>query len=232
MKKETKKLGELLLEAGLIDEFQLKSSLAEQGMWGGRLGSIIIKKGFVSEKDMLSVIEKQYGLSVISLDTIEKPSEEVLKMVGAEVAKKFGIFPLGMEKRALLIAVADPTDLKTIDDISFKLGMQVKPLLALESDIMNAIGVYYEGKAPDQSFRMAKEKLAEFDASLVSHKVDEGPLGVVGEGGGRGSDQETSKQKADISQKVVIESLIELLVSKGIFTREELIKRIKSRGRS
>lgn len=219
MKRETKKLGELLLEAGLIDEFQLKSALADQGMWGGRLGSIIIKKGFVVEKDMLSVIEKQYGLSVISLDTIQKPSDEVLKMVGVEAARKFGIFPVGLEGKTLLIAIADPTDLQMLDDITFKLGVRVKPLLALESEIMRAISVYYEGNIAGDSFRMAREKLAQFDAMFSADNIQTAP------------EKKASKPKADISQKVVIESLIDILVSKGILTREELIKRIKSRGR-
>ncbi len=218
MKKETRKLGELLLAAGLLDEFQLKSALADQGMWGGRLGSIIIKKGFVSEKDMLSVIEKQYGLSVISLDALEKPSDEVLKMVGAEAARKFGIFPVGLEGKTLLIAIADPTDLKLLDDITFKLGMRVKPLLALESEILRAISVHYEGNVSGDSFRMAREKIAQFNAMFP--KYDTQPA----------SEKKAPKQKAEISQKVVIESLIELLVQKGVFTRDELIKKVKSKG--
>ncbi len=220
MKKETKKLGEILLETGMIDEFQLKSALAEQGMWGGRLGSIIIKKGFVSEKDMLSAIEKQYGLSVISLDAIKKPSDEVLNMVGVEAARKFVIFPVGLEGKTLLIAVADPTDLKTLDDITFKLGMRVRPLLALESEIMRAISVYYEGNSSGDSFRMAKEKIAQFNAMFPKDDIHPTP------------EKKAPKQKADISQKVVIESIIELLVSKGVITREELIKKIKSKGGS
>jgi type IV pilus assembly protein PilB len=220
MKKENKKLGELLIEAGLIDEFQLKSALADQDGWGGRLGSIMIKKGFVSEKDMLSVIEKQYGFSVISLDTLLKPSDEVLKMVGVDVAKKFGMFPVGMEGKTLLIAIADPTDLQMIDDITFKLGMRVKPVLALESDIVRAIEEHYEGRIPAKNYHTVKEKFAEFDAVYEAENIQ------------TGHEEGTSKPKADISQKTVIESLINLLVSKGIISREELIKTIKSRGRS
>jgi hypothetical protein len=227
MKKENKKLGELLLELGLIDEFQLRAALSEQARWGGRVGSIMIKKGFVSEKDMLAVIEKQYGLSAISLDSLEKPSDEVLKMVGMDVARKFGICPVGLEGKTLLIAITDPTDLKAIDDIGFSLGVRVKPLLALESDIMRAIGIYYEGKSPVESFRMAKERLEEFESLYATE----------GSGGravapGTGSGGEALKPKTDISQKAVIESLIDLLVSKGIISREELLKKIKSKGRS
>lgn len=227
MKKENKRLGELLLEVGLIDEFQLRTALSEQAEWGGRVGSIMIKKGFVSEKDMLTVIEKQYGLSTISLDSMQRPSDEVLKMVGRDVAKKFEICPVGMEGKTILVAIADPTDLKTIDDIGFSLGMRVKPLLALESDIMRAIGIYYEGKSPEPSFHMAKERLEEF-GTLYSVEGSEGKVVVPETGAGR----EASKPRTDISQKAVIEGLIDLLVSKGVISREELIKTIKSKGRS
>ncbi|MBI5639542.1 MAG: hypothetical protein HZA17_03865, partial [Nitrospirae bacterium] len=146
MKKTNKRIGQLLLEAGLIDELQLKSALSYQQEWGGRLGSVIIKKGFVSEKDVVSIIEKQFGISCISLESIDRPADEVLNMVKLDIAKKFGIFPIGLEGKMLLLAVADPTDLKTLDDIRFVLGARIKPLLALESDIMRAIAVHYEGK--------------------------------------------------------------------------------------
>jgi len=96
MKKTNKKLGELLKEAGLIDDFQINSALAYQKQWGGRLGSIIIRKGFVSEKEMISVMEKQFGLSSISLEEIDRPPDEVLNMVKVDVARKFCIFPVAL----------------------------------------------------------------------------------------------------------------------------------------
>jgi len=232
MKKENKKLGELLLEAGLIDEFQLKAALAEQAEWSGRVGSIMIKKGFVSERDMIAVIEKQYGHPAISLDDIETPADEVLKMVGKDVAKRFGIFPLGLEGRTLLIAIADPTDLKMIDDIGFNLGVRVKPMLALESDIMRAIGIYYEGNYPGGSFHMAKERLNAFDASAAALATGAGyDKAAQGSETGEQTEKKSSRPKTEIPLKVVIDGLIEVLVSKGIMTREELIKVIKSRGR-
>ena len=233
MKKESRKLGELLVEAGLIDDFQLNSALSYQKEWGGKIGSILIKKGFVSEKDMLSAIEKQYGLSAISLNGMGVPSEDVVKMVGADVAKKFGIFPVGLEGKTLLIAIADPTDLKTIDDITFKLGIRVKPLLALESQIMEAIGIYYEGKSPGESVRMVKDRLEEFEALNAMKEARGGPEKVIAESVPKTRpEHEPSKPKTDLSQKVVIESLIDLLVSKGIISREELVRTIKSKGRS
>ena len=224
-----KKLGELLLEAGMVDEFQLKSALSYQEEWGGRLGSIMIKKGFVSEKEMLSVIERQYGLSSISLEELDRPPEEVLNLVKVDVAKKFGFFPLRMEGgRNLVIAIADPTDLKTLDDIQFQLGVRVKAVLALESDITRAIGVHYERNVYGQTAQMVKERAAAVKKAAQAYNGSRGGK-VLNE---RPPESVVSEGRKDVSQKAVIEALIDLLVSKGVFTREELVRKLQTKGRS
>ena len=229
MTKSKKKIGELLLERGFIDEFHLNSALSYQNEWGGRLGSILIKKGFISEKDMSSAIEEQFGLSCINLDVIEKPQAEVLKMVPLESAKNFGVFPIGFEGKTLLMAMADPTDLKTLDDIGFSLGVRIKPVLALESDIMRAIAVYYEGK--DRShLKVNKARLAMI-ASREPHVQKEEVAGGTVEGSRKAdvTGPASAGPASEASQKKVIESLIDLLVSKGVITKAELIRQIKSK---
>ena len=227
--RSTKKIGALLLERGFIDEFQLNAALAYQGEWGGRLGSILIKKGFISEKDMSCAIEEQFGLSCINLDDIEKPQDEVLRMVPLESAKKFGIFPIGFEGKTLLMSIADPTDLKTLDDIGFSLGLRIKPILALESDIMRAIAVYYEGK--ERSHLTVNKARAAMIASKEPHvrteKVDDGIIERSREADVTGPS--AAGPASEVSQKKVIESLIDLLVSKGVITKAELIRQIQSK---
>ena len=231
MNNKKKKLGEMLLEAGYIDETQLKSALSYQEEWGGRLGSIIIKRGFVTEQEMLSVIEKQFRLPSISLEGMEKPSEEALETVKVDIAKKFCIFPLRLEGKTLVIAISDPTDLKTLDDIGFQVGLRVKPLLALESDIMRAIGVHYEGKVGlGRTFRIDREKLKEETSpSMPSAETYEIIREVVRETPEAGKLAEESEET---SQRAVMEGLIDLLVAKGIFTKEELLNHIITKKRS
>lgn len=221
--KQKKKLGELLSEAGLIDENHLKAALSYQSEWGGRLGSILITKGFVAEEDMLAVLEKQLGMESISLDSLEKPSDDILKMVRVDIAKKFVIFPIRFEGKSLLLATSDPTDLKTLDDIGFLLGIRVKPLLALESDILRAINVHYEGgTGTGRTFRLDRKKLKEKISRSTPYKSDLEPSAEYKSA----ADENT---KTAISQKAVIEGVIDLLIDKGIFTKEELLSRIKSR---
>jgi type IV pilus assembly protein PilB len=226
MAKIKKKLGELLFEAGLLDKTQLMSALEYQKTRGGRLGSILASKGIVSEADIISVIEKQYGVSSVSLETLPRPPEEVLGLVGRGVASKFGIFPVGLRDNTLVIATADPTDLKTLDDISFALSMRIKPLLALESDIAKAIEVYYgRGDVPEK----ASADRQHTDAAASSQAPALPPAGNAG----RETKRSTGPSPAAgaISQKTVIDSIIDLLVTKGVFTREELIKQINVRRR-
>ncbi len=226
MKKDTKKLGEILKEAGLIDDFQLKSALSYQAEWGGRLGSILIKKGFVTENEVLAVVERQMGLSSISLGDVKRPPDEVMKLVRVDVARKFCIFPLGIENgRTLKVAIADPTDLKTIDDIQFMLGVRVKPVLALESEINRAIDVHYEGKISVERERIAMRA----SRSLTPPPSEKAEKTVIEKPAWLQTKETEAKPKAEVSQKAVIESLIDLLVSKGVITREELLRHVRAR---
>ncbi len=231
MRKTKKKLGEILLEQGLIDDLQLKSALAEQKEWGGRIGSIIIKKGFVSEKDIITILEKQLGYPCFSLEGIEKPSDEVLDLIKVDTAKKYCIFPLRLEGRTIVIAISDPTDLKTLDEISFKVGFRIKPLLALESDIINAIGLHYEGKTSyGRTFTIDKEELAKKISRTMPMEMD-----IEHSILNSADDRAWTKDKVSpkkILQRDVIEGIIDLLIKKGIFTKEELINHIKSRNQS
>jgi hypothetical protein len=219
--KTRKKLGEMLLEAGVIDEFQLRAALAYQGEWGGRLGSILIKKGMLSEKTLLSTIVEQYGIKSISLDTLDKPPDEALKLIKVDIARKFCIFPIAFDGKTLLTAMADPTDLKTLDDISFRLGVRIKPLLALESEIERAIGRHYEGRRPDH-------------VNSTMHtggKAGDNPWAQApGIHYQPGSASQESQPKPDFSGQQALEGLIDLLIDKGVISKEELIRKLLLKG--
>ncbi|MGC2063937.1 MAG: hypothetical protein WA610_13245 [Thermodesulfovibrionales bacterium] len=219
--KTRKKLGEMLLEAGIIDDFQLKTALSYQSEWGDRLGSILVKKGILSEKELLTAIVEQYGVNSVSLDSIEKPPDEVLKLVTVDIAKKFCIFPLELDGKTLLVAMADPTDLKTIDDISFMLGVRIKPALALESEIMRAIRTHYEGRRFD-SWHCATQTGDTAGESFEGRLVDHHHRPI-----------DTTKENLpvpDFSGHQALEGLIDLLIDKGLISKEELIRKMVLKG--
>jgi type IV pilus assembly protein PilB len=123
-------------------------ALEQQKRWGGRLASILVEMGSVDEKAIASVLEEQTGHKCMALQNVQVPPE-VLKMVSFEMVKKYCIFPLSFEHGRLTIAMSDPTDLKTIDELGFSLGIDVEPVCSSESSIADAIQKFY-GKKPSQ----------------------------------------------------------------------------------
>lgn len=142
-----RKLGEVLQEAGIIDDYQLQSALSYQRNWGGRLGSCLIKLGYLNEEKLSDVLARQYQLKKIDLSAIEV-SEDALRALSATTAKKYQVMPVSLEKkgtaRSLLVAIADPTNIHAIDDLQFITGCAIETVIAAESTIAKAIDYYYE----------------------------------------------------------------------------------------
>jgi type II secretion system (T2SS) protein E len=226
---ETRKLGDLLKEAGLIDEFQLSAALSHQRNWGGKLGSILIELEFVREEDIARVIAEKLKTPYINLfePEIEK---SVIKLIKAEVAKKYQVVPARREKGTLMLAMADPLDIKVIDEIRFISGLNIKPTLAMQSEILDAIKKYYDGVEV-----VRKQGLNPFYQQAHS---SEGIMEII-----RGSDLNMTKSEKDDAKspilskdetaqqalhdcKVRIDAIATLLVEKGIISRDELVSMI------
>ena len=226
---EAKKLGDLLKEAGLIDDFQLQSALSHQRNWGGKLGSIFIELEFIREEDLARVIAEKLRTPYVSLFEPEVP-ESVIKLIKPDVAKKYHVVPAKREKGMLTLAMSDPLDIEAIDAIRFVTGLNIKPSLALESEIRDAIKKYYDGEEI-----VRKEALTPFYQRTHSKG---GKMEII-----RGSDlnmqkpaendasspilsRDESSQQALQDTKIRIEALTTLLVEKGIISRDELVSMI------
>ncbi|HHN64103.1 MAG TPA: type IV-A pilus assembly ATPase PilB [Nitrospirae bacterium] len=139
------KLGQLLLSANLVTETQLKEALNLQKKEGGRLGSKLVKLGYLTEEKLVSFLSKQYGVPAINLSDYEI-DPAVLKLIPAEMAKKYLIIPVARVGATLTVAMADPSNIFAIDDIKFMTGYNVEVVVASESSIIDAITKYYSGK--------------------------------------------------------------------------------------
>ncbi|GAB4485361.1 MAG: hypothetical protein OHK006_11300 [Thermodesulfovibrionales bacterium] len=228
----------MLMEAGIINNLQLGAALAHQREWGGRLGTILAKRGLITQQDIVSVIEKQAGIPCLRYDHMKKPSPELMRLVKLDIARKFCIFPVSLEGRSLTVATVDPTDLKTLDQIGFHLNVRVKPVLACEEDIEDALDVHYEN-APFPPRRTQSEKnkaakstpLSDSGFEIIRSHQDLQP--VVQQKPQAEAQQQTQppqqpQAKAASSSILLLDSLISLLIEKGIITREELLKRLQS----
>lgn len=136
------KLGQILINSNIISEEQLKQALNLQKKEGGRLGTNLIKLGFITEEKLVTFLSKQYGVPSINLSD-HKIDPSLIKLVPYEIAKKYLIIPIARVGATLTIAMADPSNVFAIDDVKFMTGYNVEVVVSSESSIINAINTYY-----------------------------------------------------------------------------------------
>lgn len=164
------RLGEMLVKSKLISDDQLKKALTQQSSGGGRLGSNLVKLGYLSEEDITSFLSKQYGVPSINLAHFEI-DQSVIKLVPAEIAQKHMVIPINRKGNVITVAMADPSNIFAIDDIKFLSGFKVEPVVAAETSIKNAINKHYD------SAGLVQDIMRDFDDREVStvDESDEGP---------------------------------------------------------
>ncbi len=140
------KLGQLLVNSQLITEEQLKEAITHQRINGGRLGTNLIRLGFITEEKLVSFLSKQWGVPAVNLSDY-KIDPSVLKLIPYEIARKYTIIPVARVGATLTIAMADPSNVFVIDDVKFMTGYNVEVVVAAESAIGEAISNYYKGSA-------------------------------------------------------------------------------------
>jgi len=137
------RLGELLVKANVITPNQLDDALALHKSVGGRIGSILVKLGYVSEEAIASFLGRQYGVPPVDLSkTSVDPA--VLTLIPAEIARKHLLIPLRQSGNILTVAMTDPSDIVAIDEVRFITGHNIQPMVAPDASIQNALNRYYE----------------------------------------------------------------------------------------
>ena len=137
------RLGDMLVKAALITREQLTQALQQQQSSGGRIGTNLVKLGFISEDDITSFLSRQYGVPSINLSHFEVDAG-VIKLIPGEIAQKHQVIPINRTGSVLTVAMADPSNIFAIDDIKFMTGFKVEPVVAAETSIKNAINKYYD----------------------------------------------------------------------------------------
>ncbi len=136
------KLGEIILEAGLITSEQFDKLLAAQKKKKKRFGELVVELGFSREVDIAQALSRQLGYPFVDL-TEEPIAPEAVAIIDEEMAKHDLIFPYIINDDTLTVAMADPLSFSTIDDVRFKTGFKVAPVIATASDIIKAIEKHY-----------------------------------------------------------------------------------------
>lgn len=171
------KLGQLLITSSVISEEQLKQALNVQKKEGGRLGTNLIKLGFITDEKLVAFLSKQYGVPAINLSEY-KIDPSILKLIPADMAKKYLILPVARVGATLTITMADPSNVFAIDDVKFMTGYNVEVVVSSESAIINGISTYYLGKGEMVASSAASSKstvsLEAKDYTLAAEDMDAG----------------------------------------------------------
>ncbi|OXB92568.1 GspE/PulE family protein [Parageobacillus galactosidasius] len=172
-KQERKRLGDLLVEAGLITEAQLEEALKEKAP-GQKLGDALLQRGYITEQQLIEVLEFQLGIPHVSL--YRYPIDpKVTNLISKEFAKRHMVMPLKIEGERLLVAMADPMDFFVIDDLRLSTGFHIETAIASKDDILRAINKYYDiDESVEDFLQMApatetveEERITEDDSPIV-----------------------------------------------------------------
>ncbi|QSQ10884.1 general secretion pathway protein GspE [Myxococcus landrumensis] len=148
------RIGDILVKARVIDDLQLRSALATFDQWGGRLSRIVADLGLASEDIVTEAICQGLGMQRVQLGNITRDAG-ALARVDITMAEQKGVFPVSLKDngKTLVLAMADPTDLATLDQVAQRSRARVVPMVAGEREIEHAILRHYRNQEPVISTR-------------------------------------------------------------------------------
>ncbi|MEA3306733.1 MAG: ATPase, T2SS/T4P/T4SS family, partial [Elusimicrobiota bacterium] len=170
----SRRLGEMLVSSKIIDEKQLHEALDAQRAQGGKLGHLLIEKGYISEKQLLTFLSEQFSIEFI--DTSEKEiSEKVLQIIPENIARRYNLIAVEKKNNVLKVAMEDPLNIVVLDDLKMMTGYEIKPVFGSESDIMAAIDKYYGTKSSKEALDDILKKTGEDeeDVAVVENKEED-----------------------------------------------------------
>lgn len=167
--KTTKKnLGEMLVEEKIITQEQLESALEIQHQKGGKLSDILLQKGWIKPEELAVVLSIQLNLPLIDLKRhVVQP--RALKLIPEETARKYMLIPMDIVNDALMVVMADPEDIRTIEDIKVLAKMRVEIALGVRSDIERAININYRSSGAIE--KQVKQLTPEPDARINEESI-------------------------------------------------------------
>jgi hypothetical protein len=255
------RLGDLLVKAKVINESQLKAALAEQQKWGGKLGELLVRMNFLTEDMLVKALSKQMSVPSVALETIQSVPPHVKSKIPADVARDLSVLPLQLrdEGKTLVVAMAEPQNLKSLDTLRSVSRLRILPQLAGRQAIARAFSRFYDGEAEleggaDESMKLVDaqghtliksveevQAAARRATSLPAQPAAKAPApapppparsSTVGEmptftSGKSPSEMLRAIEEAQRKEVTALKGMVELLIEKGVFTRDEYLARVK-----
>lgn len=242
-------LGELLKDIGLIDDMQLRSALAHQRQWGGRIGEILVEQGFLDEMGLYETLARHFQIQLVTIPMLPV-SKEALQAVPVQLCQKHTVFPLKLTDRLLALAVEDPRNMAAVDELGFHVRKRVHPVLAPQREIEWAIRAYYFGEnvpCPPPKVRLrlptteAEEKMEITgrreiklgnDPLMLQAKPTPSQEGAPVPGAPSGPAPASFDDVARLAQavegmQIAVRFLLDAGIARGAFTRDEYLRYVQ-----
>jgi type IV pilus assembly protein PilB len=175
------KIGEMLLKGNLLTSDQLRSALETQEKTKERIGSVLVKAGFIKEEELLAFLGRQFSLPVVDLSKYEI-NPDVVRLLPEDMVQKHLALPINRVGAKMIVAVSDPSSMAIVDGIGFKTGYSVELVLASERDITTAINKFFDRSMEfkdiiselDDDLEVIREETVE--TSDLERVVDDAPV--------------------------------------------------------
>lgn len=164
-----KRLGELLIEVGIVTEEQIQNALETQKSTGEKLGEILIRENIITEEQMLKIIETQFGIQYIDITKVYIEPETV-RMIPEDLCRKHCIVPIEVANGFVTLAMKDPLNYYAIEDIKLFLTLPVKPVISSEYAIFGIVEKFYGKQTAEKAVREFEKDFAHTE---VKHKEPE-----------------------------------------------------------
>ncbi len=165
-----KRLGDILIDAGLLSQSEMEHALTIQKRTGKKLGEVLIDERMLSEKQIIEVLEFQLGIPHMDLNK-HYIDPEITRLVSEKLAKRHSLIPIKIDREKLVIAMADPLNIFAIDDVRIETGMVVEPVISTKADILNAIDQHYEKQSAEKAIEEFKEQYQMDDMDEIDSEV-------------------------------------------------------------
>lgn len=243
------KLGELLIKANVLQESQLKAALAEQAKWGGKLGEILVRMNFVSEDILVRALSKQLAIPAVNLDAVKEISQHVLNRVPLQTARDFAVLPLQLrdDGKTLVVAISDPLNVRQLDELRAVTKCRILPNVAGRTAIARAMARFYDDQGEladaDTNFKVVDAQGRTVVKNMNAVAPPPAPARTPAPApmppapsrempsvrGGNGGPVELLRGVEEVQRKEVaaLKAMVELLIEKGVFTRDEYLAKVK-----
>jgi hypothetical protein len=250
----TIRLGDLLVKAKVVSESQLKAALAEQQKWGGKLGELLVRMNFLTEDMLVKALSKQLNIPAVNLEAVDAVPAHVRAKLPTDVARDLIVLPLQLrdDGRTLVVAMAEPQNLKQLDTLRSVTRCRITPQIAGRQAIARAFSRLYQGdnelsdseegfKFVDAQGHTLIKSIDEVKAADAARKASQSPAQNIKMAPVRAPTTEVPPpvanktpgemlraiEEAQRKEVTALKGMVELLIEKGVFTREEYLAKVK-----